>query len=59
MKKDVVFEDMPRDNIRSWRQNARITVDGRNATKVTYREILFKDGQTRKIEKTDMQEFQL
>jgi hypothetical protein len=43
---------MPPD-VRSWKQNAKISVDGKIATKYSWRELIMKDGSTRKLEKTE------
>ena len=51
LAKETEFE-MP-DDVRSWKQNAKITVDGRIATKVTWRDLVMKDGTPHRLEKTE------
>jgi len=42
LKEEVEFE-MP-DNVRSWKQNSKIQVQGNQATKTTVRTLKMKDG---------------
>lgn len=51
MDKEVSF-NMPKD-VRSWKQNAKISVQGKIATKYTWREIVLKDGTSKKLENTE------
>ena len=55
LEKEVEFT-MPKD-IRSWKQNASITVDGKIATKTTYRDLVLKDGTTKRLENTEKMTF--
>ena len=49
LKEDVEFE-MP-DDVRSWKQNSKIQVQGNIAKKTTIRTLKMKDGQERKLDK--------
>ena len=55
MDKEVHF-NMPKE-IRSWKQNAKVSVEGKIATKYTWRELIMKDGTTKKLENTEQTEF--
>ena len=58
LHEDVTFDDMP-DNVRSWKQNAKISVVGDTAKKTTTRKLVMKDGTDREIEKTEERKFDL
>lgn len=55
LKEDVDF-DMP-DDVRSWKQNSKITVQGNLAKKTTTRLLKLKDGSEKTLEKTDERRF--
>ena len=52
LKEDVIFPNMPED-VRSWKQNSKIQVQGNVATKTTVRTIKMKNGSTKDLEKVD------
>ena len=55
LKEDVEFE-MP-DDVRSWKQNSKIQVQGNVAKKTTVRVLKMKDGTDRNLEKTEEKKF--
>tara|TARA_B110000285_G_scaffold196195_1_gene227000 strand:- start:162 stop:320 length:159 start_codon:yes stop_codon:yes gene_type:complete len=48
LKEDVIF-DMP-DEVRSWKQNSKIQVQGNIAKKTTIRTLKMKDGTEKNLE---------
>ncbi len=57
LKEEVEFE-MP-DNVRSWKQNSKIQVQGNLAKKTTVRVLKLKDGTEKSLEKTLERRFEL
>ena len=57
LKEDVTFE-MP-DDVRSWKQNSKIQVQGNIAKKTTIRTLKKKDGSEQIMEKTEERTFDL
>lgn len=57
LKEEVEF-DMP-DNVRSWKQNSKIQVQGNLAKKTTVRTLKMKDGTERVLDKTLERKFEL
>ena len=57
LKEEVDFE-MPAD-VRSWKQKSKVNVKGQLATKVTTREIKFKNGNSDTLEKTETRNIDL
>ncbi len=57
LKEEVEF-DMP-DNVRSWKQNSKIQVQGNMAKKTTVRTLKMKDGTERVLDKTLERKFEL
>jgi len=57
LKEEVVFE-MP-DNVRSWKQNSKIQVQGNIAKKTTVRTLKLKDGTEKVLEQTQEKKFEL
>ena len=55
LKEDVEFE-LPED-VRSWKQNSKIQVQGNIAKKTTIRVLKMKDGTEQTLEKTDERVF--
>ncbi len=59
LKEEVDFgNDMP-DNVRSWKQNSKIKVQGNEATKTTVRSVKLKDGTEKTLERTMKRKFEL
>lgn len=57
LKEEVEFE-MP-DNVRSWKQNSKIQVQGNQATKTTVRTLKMKDGTEQVLNKTLEKKFEI
>jgi len=57
LKEEVNF-DMP-DNVRSWKQNSKIQVQGNVAKKTTIRTLKLKDGTEKVLEQTQEKKFEL
>jgi|TARA_B110000305_G_C18926631_1_gene397645 hypothetical protein len=57
LKEEVEFE-MP-ENVRSWKQNSKIQVQGNMAKKTTVRTLKMKDGTERVLDKTLERKFEL
>ena len=57
LKEDVEF-DMP-DEVRSWKQNSKIQVQGNIAKKTTIRTLKMKDGSEKNLEQTAERKFEL
>ncbi len=58
MKEEVEFEDMPAD-IRGWKQNSKISVQGHRATKTVTRTCRLKDGAEKVLTVNIEREFEL
>ena len=57
LKEEVEF-DMP-ENVRSWKQNSKIQVQGNMAKKTTVRTLKMKDGTEKVLDKTLERKFEL
>lgn len=57
LKEDVEF-NMP-DDVRSWKQNSKIQVQGNVAKKTTIRTLKMKDGSEKNLEQTAERKFEL
>jgi hypothetical protein len=55
MKEEVEFQ-MPED-VRSWKQNSKIQVQGITAVKTTIRTLKMKDGSEKEVTKTETRTF--
>ena len=58
LKKEVAFDDMPMD-IRGWKQNSKIQVQGHRAIKTVTRKCRLKDGTEKELIVTQEREFDL
>lgn len=58
LKEEVTFDDMPAD-IRGWKQNSKIQVQGHNAIKTVTRTCRLKDGSEKVLTVTVEREFDL
>ena len=58
LKEDVEFSDMPPD-IRGWKQNSKIQVQGNKAIKTVTRTCRLKDGSEKVLTETREREFDL
>ena len=58
LKEDVEFNDMPPD-IRGWKQNSKIQVQGNKAIKTVTRTCRLKDGSEKVLTETREREFDL
>ena len=58
LKEDVDFPDMPKD-VRSWKQNSKIQVQGNQAKKTTVRTCKMKDGSEKELTRTEERIFNL
>ena len=58
LKEDVEFDDLPAD-IRGWKQNAKISVQGNKAVKTVTRTCRLKDGSEKILERVIEREFEL
>lgn len=58
LKEDVEFDDLPAE-IRGWKQNAKISVQGNKAVKTVTRTCRLKNGEEKILEQTIEREFDL
>ena len=58
LKEEYEFDDMPAD-IRGWKQNSKISVQGHRATKTITRTCRLKDGSEKVLVKNIEREFEL
>jgi hypothetical protein len=59
LKEEVDFANEMPDNVRSWKQNSKIQVQGNMATKTTERVLKLKDGTEKTLKKVDTKKFEL
>ncbi len=59
LKEEVDFSDEMPDNVRSWKQNSKIQVQGNMAKKTTVRTLKLKDGTEKVLTKTLERKFDL
>ena len=58
LKEEVEFHDTPQD-VRGWKQNSKISVQGHRATKTVTRTCRLKDGSEKVLTRTIDKEFEL